>query len=209
MLTPGLDGTLARQIRLYLAMKDFIREEGIDFCGLTGQLDLTEFPDYCTADIPEAFLNDNTDFEEENKEPVITATECDSNGALTMQLLHLLSGTPVLFADLRHYYADMDLYDLVNSGQHAPWLSKYSDDFRENWKQVHLMPASEFYFIGGGASVQFYSDPADPITFARITRKGGVFRMHILTGSFIELGDYVGELVAACEALGIEPVVMD
>ena len=250
-LTPGLDGTLARQVRLYLAMKDFCREEGLDFCGITGQLDMTESPEYCIADVPEALLNDNADWEEESKRPLVCATECDSNGALTMQLLHLLTGTPVLFADLRHYYADLDLYDLVNSGEHAPWLSKRSDDFRVNWKQVTLHPASSFYFKAGGASVQFYADPADPVTFARLTRKQGQFQMHIFTGAFLKLpkrqmeelarqttyewphafarfdcphevfadsfranhihgalGDHVAEMIAACEFLGIEPVLL-
>jgi L-fucose isomerase len=187
MLTPGLEGTLARQVALYLAMKDFCREEGIDFCGLTGQLDMTEFENLCTADVPEALLNDIADWEEAPKKPVVCATECDSNGALTMQLLHLICGKPVLFADLRHYHADLDLYDLVNSGEHAPWLAKRSDDFRKNWAQVHLRPASEFYFVGGGASVQFYADPADKVTFARITRRKGNFQMHFFTGKFVKL----------------------
>lgn len=183
-LTPGLDGTLARQVRVYLATKDFCRQEGIDFCGLTGQLDFTEWDKGCTMDIPEALLNDIADWEEERKAPVICATECDSNGALTMQMLHLLAREPVLFADLRHYHADLDLYDLVNSGQHAPWLAARSDDFRENWRQIHLQPASPFFFRSG-ASVQFFAAPAEKVTFARLTRKKGVYRMHIFTGSFV------------------------
>jgi L-fucose isomerase len=41
------------------------------------------------------------------------------DGALTMQLMKHLSGTPVLFTDVRHYHADRDTWDLGNSGQHA------------------------------------------------------------------------------------------
>ena len=251
MLTPGLDGTLAKQVRLYLAMKDLCRQEGIDFCGITGQLDLTESEEHCVADVPEALLNDVADWEDDPKQPIICATECDSNGALTMQILHLLCGTPVLFADLRHYHADLDLYDLVNSGEHAPYLAKRSKNWRQNWKQVHLMPASKFYFVGGGASVQFYADPEDEVTFARITRRNAEHQMHILTGSFVKLpkrkmealarqtayewphaftrfdcpyqkfaaefrcnhihaaiGNWVPQLIAACEVLGIEPIVL-
>jgi len=250
-LTPGMDGSLARQVRWYLAMKDFCRDEGIDFCGLTGQLDMTEYEDGITADLPEALLNDIADWEDEKKKPIITATECDCNGALTMQLLHLISGDPVLFADLRHYHADLDVYDLCNSGEHSPWLAARSDDYRENWKHVTLTPASRFYFIGGGASVHFFAKPAEMVTFARITRYKGVFRCHMFTGSFVELpreqeaelgaltspewphvyarydcsyedfaaqfacnhihaaiGDHLGALKAACEALDIETVVM-
>ena len=187
MLTPGIDGTLARQIRLYLAIKDFAKEKGIDFLGISGQLDFTEWDNYCTTDIPEALLNDTADWEEKEKKPIITATECDSNGALTMKILNMLSGTPVLFADLRHYHKDLGLFDLVNSGQHAPWFAKRSNDYRENWKEIILYPASEFYFKGGGASVAFYGAPADMVTFARIVRDKGEFIMHIFTGSFASL----------------------
>ncbi len=251
MLTPGLDGTLARQVRFYLALKDFCREEGIDFCGITGQLDMTEFEDLCIADVPEALMNDIADWEENPKPVIVCATECDSNGALTMQLMHLLTGEPALFADLRHYHEDLDLYDLCNSGQHAPWFAERSSNYKDNWRHVHLHPAESFYFRAGGASVKFYAAPADKVTYARITRYKGAFRMHIFTGSFIELpedqaeelakqttytwphvwakfdvpypvlaqrfscnhihaciGDWVAELVAACEYLGIEPIVL-
>jgi len=186
-LPPGVDGTLARQVRMYLAMKDFCKEEGIDFCGLTGQLDMTEWPDLCIADVQEALLNDTADWEEAPKHPLICATECDSNGALTMQMMHLLTGTPVLFADLRHYFERENVYDLCNSGQHAPWFAQRSDDFRRNWREVTLYPGSEFYFRGGGASVQFYAKPAEKVTFGRLTRKSGRFQMHLFTGSFARL----------------------
>lgn len=186
-LTPGLDGTLARQVRFYLAMKDFCKLEGIDFCGLTGQLDLTEYEDGITGDLPEALMNDVSDWEDTVKKPIITATECDCNGALTMQLLHLISGTPSLFADMRHYNAEHDLYDLCNSGEHSPWLAGHSSNYRENWKHVTLTPASRFYFVGGGASVHFFAKPADEVTFARITRKKGEFRCHMFTGSFVKM----------------------
>jgi L-fucose isomerase len=35
-----------------------------------------------------------------------------------MQLRKKLTGSPVLFADVRHYHADRDIRDLCNSGQH-------------------------------------------------------------------------------------------
>ncbi len=250
-LTPGVEGTLARQVRMYLALKDFCKLEGIDFCGLTGQLDMTEWPDLCIADVQEALLNDTADWEQPRKKPLICATECDSNGALTMQLMHHLTGTPVLFADLRHYHARENLYDLVNSGQHAPWFAKRSVDFRRNWRECHIRSASEFYFRAGGGSVQFYAAPAPKVTFGRIVRRGGRFIMHIFTGAFVPMprakeerlarqttyewphafarfdiplgtlrehyssnhihalvGDHAAALAAACEFLGIEPVVL-
>ncbi|HTV47361.1 MAG TPA: hypothetical protein VMG59_02850 [Phycisphaerae bacterium] len=187
-LTRGPNGTLARQVRMYLAMKDFCRDEGIDFCGLTGQLDMTESPDMCIMDVQEALLNDTADWENSRKKPLICATECDSNGALTMQIMHLISGTPVLFADMRHYFADHDVYDLVNSGEHAPWFSYRDKNYKKNWSAVTLYPAVDFYFNAGGASVQFYSEPAELITLGRITRNKGRFQMHLVRASVPDLG---------------------
>lgn len=262
-LSKGVNGHLGKQVRFYLACKDYCKAEGLDFLGLTGQLDYTEWKNGMTMDVPEALLNDTADWEDENKRPTICATECDSNGALTMQLLHNLSGTPVLFADLRHYFTREDVraaggeckwdgvYDLVNSGQHAPWFSKRSKDFRDNWKQVTLHPSDAMYFPNGGASVEFFADAADKVTFARITRKSGQYRMHFFAGGFTRFGDdvdqklaaqtsptwphcfavfdcsksdlaqlyssnhihavfgdWLGELEAACEALGIEAIRM-
>jgi L-fucose isomerase len=262
-LSDGPNGHLARQLRFYLACKDYCRDEGIDFLGLTGQLDYTEWKHGITMDVPEALLNDTADWEEPHKSPLICATECDSNGALTMQLLHHLSGSPALFADLRHFFSADDVrraggvldgdgvYDLVNSGQHAPWFSRRSDDFRQNWGEVTLHPSNPMYFPNGGASVEFFAEPAEKLTFARLTRRSGQYRMHFFTGSFVRFGenvdralaaqttpewphcwalfdcsrqelaqtyasnhihavfgDWTGELRAACETLGIEPIAL-
>ena len=40
----------------------------------------------------------------------------------------------------------------------------------------------------GGASVAFFSDPAEKVTFARITRHKGRYRMRLFTGSFVRFG---------------------
>lgn len=188
-LEKGVDGHLGRQLRLYLATKDFCVEEGIDFLGLTGQLDYTEWEKGITMDVPEALLNDVADWEDAEKPVKICATECDSNGALTMQILHHLSETPVLFADLRHYFAEDDVYDLVNSGQHAPWFATGTDDVAANWKQVSLHPSNPMYMPCGGASVEFFAAPQDKMTFARLTRRAGKYRMHYFTGSFVRFGE--------------------
>jgi L-fucose isomerase len=94
----------------------------------------------------------------------------------------------VLFADLRHYHEKLDLYDLVNSGQHAPWFAKRAAKVdTELESSAGSFPASEFYFRGGGGSVQFYAAPAKKVTFGRIVRKRGHHVMHLFTGSFEKL----------------------
>ena len=45
-----------------------------------------------------------------------------------MQIFKHLSGTPVLFADVRHYHADLGVWDLCNSGEHATYFAGRSLD---------------------------------------------------------------------------------
>jgi L-fucose isomerase len=187
-LTPEL---LERQIRVYYVMKQLIEEWSLDFCGIKGQPELTA--NWCTADIAEAFLNDPYDWDGP-KEPVICSTEADMDAALTMQILKHVSGTPVLFADVRHYHADLNIWDLCNSGQHATWFAARSDDPAENLARVHLYP-QVFYFPAGGASVAHIAAPGE-MTFARLTRLDGRYRMQVISGGFEELDDATTDRLA-------------
>ncbi len=184
-LTPEI---LERQVRSYYALKEIIAEGHIDFCGVKGQPELTN--NFATADIAEAFLNDPYDWDGP-KAPVICATEDDMDGALTMQLMHKLTGTPVLFADVRHYFADRGIWDLENSGQHATWFAARSDDPTENLAKVHLYP-EEFYFPAGGAAVHHLAAPGD-ITLARLSRLDGSYRMQVTLGAFETFDDETNE----------------
>lgn len=178
-LTPEL---LERQIRSYYVVRQLIDEWNLDFCGIKGQPELTNH--FATMDLAEAFLNDPYDWDGP-KQPFVCATECDMDAALTMQILGSLSGTPVLFADVRHYHADLDIWDLCNSGQHATWFAARSSDPLENLSKVHLYP-EEFYFPAGGASVQHVAAPG-AFTFARLSRLGERYRMQVLGGNLEEL----------------------
>jgi len=173
-LTPEL---LERQIRSYYAMRELIDEWNLDFSGIKGQPELTTH--FATMDVTEAFLNDPYDWDGP-KAPHVCATEADMDAALTMQLLKGLSGTPVLFADVRHYHADRDVWDLCNSGQHATWFAARSEDPAENLARVHLYP-EDFFFPAGGAAVHHLAAPGD-FTFARLTRLDGRYRMQVLRG---------------------------
>jgi L-fucose/D-arabinose isomerase len=175
-LTPEL---LERQIRSYLAVRDIIAERGLDFSGIKGQPELTEH--FATMDVTEAFLNDPYDWN--GPKPVhVTATEADMDGALTMQLLHRISGDPVLFADVRHYHADRDIWDLCNSGQHATWYAARSNDPARNLASVNFYP-EVFFFPAGGASVAHIA-AAGRMTLARLTRAGGEYRLQLMLGDF-------------------------
>jgi L-fucose isomerase len=133
-------------------------------------------------DIAEALLNDPYDFDGP-KPTHVCATEADMDGALTMQLLKQLGGgVPVLFADVRHYHADRDIWDLCNSGQHATWYAARSDDPAENLANVHLFP-EVFFFPAGGASVQHIAAPGE-MTLARLSREAGEYRVQVTRGTF-------------------------
>ena len=177
-LTPEL---LERQIRVYYVMQELIDEWSLDFCGIKGQPEMTN--SWCTMDVAEAFLNDPYDWDGP-KETMVCSTESDMDAALTMQLMKHISGTPVLFADVRHYHEDLDIWDLCNSGQHATWFAARSDDPDENMARVNLYP-EVFYFPAGGASIQHVA-AAGEMTFARLTRLNGRYRMHVLSGGFEE-----------------------
>ena len=157
--------TLETQIRLYLAIKKLNEEYGLDFCGLKGQRELTEY--VCLGDVAEMLLNDPYDWNGP-KEPTVCATEADSNAAITMQLLKYVSGgLPTLFMDVRLYHPDLDLWDLCNSGNHSSFYAARSHDPKENFKQITFHPALEYYFKAGGASVEFDAAPGQ-LTLARL-----------------------------------------
>lgn len=175
-LTPEL---LERQVRSYHALRELIDEWGLDFCGIKGQPELTN--SFATTDVAEAFLNDPYDWEGA-KAPHVCATEVDMDGALTMQLMHLLTGTPSMLADVRHYFADRDRWDLVNSGQHPTWWAARSEDPAENLARTNFYPA-DFYFPAGGASVHHLA-AAGEMTFARLSRRDGRYRLQLTGGEF-------------------------
>ena len=180
--------TLERQVRSYYAVRELVDEWGLDFCGIKGQPELTN--NYCTMDVAEAFMNDPYDWDGA-KDSIVCATESDSDGALTMEILKHLAGTPVLFADVRHYNADAGFFDLVNSGEHATYFAGASIDPADNMPHVHFMPEI-FYFPAGGASVQHLAAPGKA-TFARLTRKDGKYWMAILRGELVRFDDEANE----------------
>ena len=184
-LTPEL---LERQIRSYYVMRELVEEWNLDFSGIKGQPELTTH--FATMDVTEAFLNDPYDWDGP-KDTHVCATEADMDAALTMQILKNLSGTPVLFADVRHYHADRDIWDLCNSGQHATWFAARSEDPAENMRYVHLYPEG-FYFPAGGASIHHLAAEGE-FTFARLTRLDGRYRMHVMRGSFERYDDETNE----------------
>jgi L-fucose isomerase len=181
LLTPE---RLETQLRLYLAVRELNDENGFDYCGIKGQRELSEH--VCIADVAEMLLNDPYDWRGP-KEPTVCATEADAYGAITMQLLKYVSGgVPSLFMDVRLYHPDLDVWDFVNSGQHATWYATRSDDPAANLARVTFHPALPFYFKAGGASVEFDAAPG-PATFARLGLWADTPYLVIVPGEIVDL----------------------
>ncbi len=178
-LTPE---TLKVQIRHYYATKDIIEDRQLDFAAIKCHYELSEY--YYTQCLSAAFMNDPYDWDG-RKEPFVLSCEADTDGAVTMQILKLLSGKPVLFADLRHYDSANDIYALCNCGAMATWYARQAADPSENLKEVSLVPAIEKY-SGRGCHVRYIAGKSKA-TFARLFRKAGHYHMTIFSGEVVEV----------------------
>ena len=173
---------LKTQIRHYEAVKQIIRENHYDFIGVKCHYEMSRH--HCTQCLAAAFCNDPYDWDGP-KEPVVMACEADSDAALTMQILHLLSDDPVIFMDVRHYDKDAGVMVFCNCGSQSTWYAGKSDDPAENLKQVSLYPCLPIY-AGGGAHVNYMAKPG-AATIARLNRTEGKYRMTIMQAEFVEL----------------------
>ncbi len=177
---------LKYQIRCYLATKQIIKDMELDFCGIKCQPEMSE--GFCTQCLSQAFLNDPYDMEEEEKEPFVCACEIDMDGALTMQILKLLSGKPILFFDFRHFDEEEGVFVYCNCGSQATWYAARSDNYKENLKKVTFYPQIPYYFKAGGATVHYLAKEGE-VTMARLARRNGKYWMAIMKGEFVELAE--------------------
>jgi len=173
---------LKKQIRHYEATKKIAATRNYDFVGVKCHYEMSRH--HCTQCISAAFMNDPYDWNGK-KEPVVFACEADSDAALTMQILKLLTNDPVLFMDVRHWDADYEVMVFCNCGSQSTYYSGKSEDPDENLKGVTLYPALDIY-AGGGAHVNCMTE-AGKATIARLCRTEGTYRMVIIPAEFIEL----------------------
>jgi L-fucose isomerase len=163
------------QIACYLATKDLVKERELDFIGIKCQPEMgNHFVSQC---LTQAFLNDPYDMEGEH-DITVCSCENDMDGALTMQMLHLLTGAPTLFFDFRHYDEENDVFVFSNCGSQSTYYAGRSKNYKENLKNVEFFAQTPEFFDAGGATVRYMATEGD-LTCARLTRKDGKYRMVI------------------------------
>ncbi len=173
-LTPE---SLKMQIRCYMATKELIEERHFDFVGVKCHYDLSEY--YVTQCLAAALFNDPYDWDG-SKKPVIYSCEADADGALTMQIMHLVSNKPALFFDFRHYDKEACVFVFCNCGSMSTWYAARSSKPETNLKKVSLHPIITKYG-GKGCHVQYIADRGE-MTLGRLTRVGGEYKMTLFRG---------------------------
>ncbi len=173
---------LRTQIRHYEALKKIIAQNEYDFVGVKCHYEMSRH--YCTECICAAFCNDPYDWDGP-KEPVVYACEADSDAALTMQMLKLLTDEPVIFMDVRHYDAENDVMVFCNCGSQSTYYATGTDDYKANLAKTKLYPALDIY-AGGGCHVNLMTAPGKA-TIARLNRKEGTYRLTIIPAEFVTL----------------------
>jgi len=173
---------LETQIRHYEATKQLIKKYGYDFVGVKCHYEMSRH--YCTQCISAAFCNDPYDWDGP-KEPVVFACEADSDAALTMQMLKLLTDEPVIFMDVRHFDPEYQVMVFCNCGSQSTYYAARSADYRENLSKIKLYPALDIY-SGGGCHVNLMTAPGQA-TIARLNRREGKYRMTIIPAEFVSL----------------------
>lgn len=173
---------LMRQVRCYLALKDLVSEFGFDFAGIKCQPELSD--GYVNQCLSPVLMNDPYDAEG-RKEPTVLACEVDHDGALTMQVLKLLSGgKPTLLMDLLHLDKERGLLFCGNCGGMASWYARQSDDPEENLREVHIRP--QVQGKAGGAAFQYVAK-GTVATVARFFREAGEYRLTVARAEFVEV----------------------
>jgi L-fucose isomerase len=175
-LDPFTSKAFERQIRSYLATQNLMKEHGFDFIGVKCQPELSE--GYVTQCVAHMLMNGNEDADG-SKPAVVHVCESDADGALTMQILQLLSGgNPTGLLDVRWFDRHKGIWTLANCGAMAATFFATEQD-PSGFSQVNAKPHA-FGKGGGGAYPAVAS--SQPVTLARLCRKNGEYWMAIISG---------------------------
>jgi len=158
---------MIRAIKLYKALRETIEEEKLDFVNVKCLEEVIKTYGSCCLAI--ALTNDDG---------VVTACQGDINGTIMMQILNLLTGEPVLFADVVTIDKLNKVIRMANCGFAATRLAK-------NPKEVDWGYQYEYMGKSRGVTTVFCCKPGK-VTLAALSRIKGKYVMHITTGEAFE-----------------------
>jgi L-fucose/D-arabinose isomerase len=153
-----------KSIRLYFALEEMRKEYNIDFAGLKCMPEVQG--DYCSHCLSVSMHLD---------QGFIASCEADTNAAITMQILKMLSNSPPGFGDVFQLYNGN--LRLVNCGT-------FATKFASSPKDVDFKQQYDFIATTGpgtGMTNAFVCKPGK-VTLARLARIDGDFVMQICTG---------------------------
>ena len=163
------------QLACYLATKDLCAQHGLQFTAVKCMPELSN--SYVPQCMTATFLPNDFDGEEGKKDAIVMACEADADGALTQQILKLLSGgMPTFFADVSHIDDVRKTIFCVNCGALCAWYAKRSQVPEEN---LHNITFKQSIRPGGAAISSFFAEEG-PMQLARLYRVNGKYRMAIL-----------------------------
>jgi L-fucose/D-arabinose isomerase len=171
---------LAFQSACYLATREIIAELGLDFVAIKCMPDMTNH--YIPQCISAALLPGPYDADG-GKQTIPMACEADGDGALTMEMLSLISGgSPTLFGDLSYLNEETSTIYMPNCGALCSWFAGRNEQPEQNMNLVELRPSIR---PSGGSTVYFRAAPG-PVTLARLYRRAGKYIMAIIYGEMVE-----------------------
>ena len=183
--------SLKYQAACAAAVKKIIDDRQFDFVGIKCHYDMSEY--YCTQCLSAALLPSSLDWDGPHR-PTVCACEADGDGAMTMQILQLLSQRPALFMDLRHYDTQRRRWTLCNCGGQAVYYSRRSANEADNLAAAELVPVIAKYG-GVGAHVRYLGSEG-PMTFARLMHDADGMALLAFTGRAMPAE--MSELEASC-----------
>jgi L-fucose isomerase len=170
-----------RQVRSYLATRELVKLHHLDFMGVKCQPELSD--GYATQCISHMLSNGELDADGQ-KQVTVHACESDADGALTMQILHLLSGgKPAALLDIRWFDAEQHRWTLANCGAVPAALCATESD-PTGLKNIHM--EAHVFGEGGGGALPGIISPQH-VTLARLCRKNGQYWMAILCGETVDM----------------------
>lgn len=168
-----------RQVRSYLATRELVKRHRLDFIGVKCQPELSD--GYATQCVAHMLSNGALDASGD-KEITVHACESDADGALTMQILHLLSdGKSAALLDIRWFDARQGRWTLANCGA-VPAVLCGTESDPTGFANLHM--EAHVFGDGGGGALPGIIAPQQ-VTLARLCRKDGKYWMAIVCGETV------------------------